>query len=70
MRVGTLEGGGEGVEVTHDIIKELVHKLRLDHLGDVDDDFFAGSGHPAGFGVGAAAAGEYQDARVRPRQGI
>ena len=64
-----LEGGEEGVEVTDDIVKELVHQFGLLHFGDVDDDFFAGAGHPACFGVGAAAAGEDEDAGIGPFKG-
>ena len=64
-----LKGVEEGVEVADDIVKELVHQFGLLHFGDVDDDFSAGAGHPAGFGVGAAAAGEDEDAGIGPFKG-
>ena len=56
------QGADDGVE-------QLVHQLGFHHFRDVGDDLPAGAGHPAGFRVGAAAAGEYEDAGVRPFQG-
>ena len=54
----------------HDPVKELVHQFRLDHFGDVDEGALAVAGHPAGFGVGAAAAGEDEDAGIGPFEGV
>ena len=52
------------------LIEELVHQFRFHHFRDVDDDTFAFAGHPAGFRVGTAAAGEYKDTCVGPFQGF
>ena len=54
----------------HNPVKKLVHQLWLDHLGDIYNRAFAAAGEPAGFGVGAAAAGEDEDAGVGPIQGL
>ena len=58
------------VEGAGDAVEEFVHQFGFLHLGDVDDDFLAGAGHPAGLGVGAAAAGEDEHAGVGPVQGF
>ena len=52
------------------LIEELVHQLRFHHLRDINYDTFAFTSHPAGLGVGAAAAGEYKDTGVGPFQGL
>ena len=54
------------VKAVADEVEEFVHEFGFLHFGDVDYDFFAGAFHPAGFGVGAAAAGEHEDAGVGP----
>ena len=54
----------------HNPVKQLVHQFRLDHFGDEDDGAFAAAGHPAGFGVGAAAGGEDEDAGIGPFEGV
>ena len=38
-------------------VEEFVHQFGGLHLRGVDDDFLAGSGHPAGLGMGAATRG-------------
>ena len=65
-----LQRGDELVDCAGDAVEEFVHEFGLLHLGDIDDDALAGAGHPAGFGVGAAAAGEDEDAGVGPVQGV
>ena len=51
-------------------IEEEVHEFGLDGFGDVDEGAFAAAGEVAGFGVGAAAGGEDEDAGVGPFQGF
>lgn len=66
-------GDKEGIyflQISANKVKQLIHQLSLLHFRDIDNDFLSSSFHPAGFGVGAAAAGEYQKARVCPIQGI
>ena len=56
--------------VAHNAIKQLVHQLRLLLFRHVDNGFEAFAGEPASFGVGAAAAGEYDDADIGPKHGV
>ena len=56
------------IQIAHDGIEQLVHQLGFYHFGDVRDDAFAGTGHPTGFGVGTAAAREYEHAGIGPLQ--
>jgi len=65
-----LQLADELVNCAGDAVEEFVHEFGLLHLGDVDEDFAAGAGHPAGFGVGAAPAGEDEDAGVGPAEGV
>ena len=58
------------IQVPNDPVEELVHKFRLLHFGDVDENLPPGAGHPAGLGVGAAAAGKDENAGVGPFQGF
>ena len=51
-------------------IEEEVHEFGFDGFGDVDEGAFAAAGEVAGFGVGAAAGGEDEDAGVGPFQGF
>ena len=53
-----------------DEIEQLVHELCFLHLGDVDNDFFAFAGEPAGLGVGASAAWQNEDAGIGPFQSL
>ena len=62
------DGSDQVIEAPDDGVEELVHQLRFDHFRDVGDAAPAGAGHPAGFGVGAAAAGEDEHAGVGPFQ--
>ena len=71
------QAGGARSEAVHqllkaadDFVEELVHQLRLHHFGDVDDDALAAAGEVAGFGVGAATAGEEEHAGIGPLQGL
>ena len=54
----------------HNPVKQFVHKLRLHHLRNVGNHPFPGTGHPAGLGVGAAAARQHENARIGPFQGL
>ena len=56
------------IQIAHDGIEQLVHQLGFYHFRDVRDDAFAGTGHPTGFGVGTAAAQEYEHAGIGPSQ--
>ena len=58
------------VKIVHNPVKQLVHQLRLHHFRNVHDDALPGTGHPSGFGVGAAAAWENEDAGVGLLQGL
>lgn len=58
------------IKIVHNLVKEFVHQLRPHHLRDINDDALAGADHPAGFGVGAAAAREYEDAGVGGLEGL
>lgn len=51
-------------------VKHLIHQLRILLVRDVGNDLLAGTGHPAGLGVGGAAAGENQDADIGPTHGV
>lgn len=57
-------------QIPADEVEELIHELRFLHFGDIDDCAFAGAFYPPGLCVRAAAAGEYQQAGVRPFLGI
>ena len=60
----------KGIQTPHNPVKELVHQLWLLFFRHIDDGFEAFAGEPAGFGVGAAAAGEYEDADIGPKHGV
>ena len=53
-----------------DAIKHLIHQFRILLLWNIGNDLLAGTGHPAGLGVGGSAAGEYQDADIGPAHGV
>ena len=63
-------GRKQVLEVSHNPVKQLIHQLRLLLFRHVDNGSEAFAGEPAGFGVGAAAAGEYEDAGIGPTHGV
>ncbi len=69
-KAGLLNNPEQIIEVVHNPVKELVHQLRLLLFRHVDDGFETFAGEPAGFGVGAAAAREYEDAGIGPAHGV
>ena len=64
------EASHQIIKIAHNPVEEFVHQLRLNHFRDVGDNAFPGTGHPAGFGVGAPAARENEHACVRLPQGL
>lgn len=65
-----LKEADQVVGVVHYLVEQPVHQFWLLHLRDVDYNFLSAAGHPAGFGVSAAAAGENQDAGIGPFKGL
>ena len=58
------------IQTPHNPVKQLIHQLRLLLFRHIDNSFEAFAGEPASFGVGAAAAGEYEDADIGPKHGV